>query len=150
MIAGLFVVGAGIFNTGLAEEIGNRLIKLAGTNENKQLIIIMLTVGVFSAFMSNTGTVAVLLPVVISVAVSTQVSPAKLLIPLAFASSLGGVITLIGTPPNLIASNVVAESGYEPISFFQFAPIGLVALFAGILFMTTIGKRILPNHSISS
>lgn len=150
MIAGLFIVGAGIFNTGLAEKIGRQLISLSGNSEVKQLIIIMLTVGVFSAFISNTGTVAILLPVVISVALSTNVSPAKLLIPLAFASSLGGVVTLIGTPPNLIASNVLAENGYEPLHFFQFTPIGLVALGAGIVFMITIGRKILPNYNVAT
>src|SRR5699024_667392 len=81
MIAGLFIVGAGIFNTGLAKQIGNRLILLGGNSEYRLLIIIMVTVGVFSAFMSNTGTVAVLLPVVISIAMSMKISPAKLLIP---------------------------------------------------------------------
>lgn len=150
MIAGLFVVGAGILNTGLAEKIGSRLIKLGGNSEVKQLIIIMLTVGIFSAFISNTGTVAILLPVVVSVALSTKISPAKLLIPLAFASNLGGVVTLIGTPPNLIASNVLVENGYESIRFFHFTPIGLIALSTGILFMITIGRKILPNHSVTS
>src|SRR5690625_40207 len=134
MFAGLFIVGAGIFNTGLAEQIGNRLILLGKGSETRLLIIIMITVGVFSAFMSNTGTVAVLMPVVISVALSMKISPAQLLMPLAFASSLGGVLTLIGTPPNLVASNLMREQGYEPIGFFDFTPIGLVALTAGIIF----------------
>src|SRR5699024_7732083 len=91
MIAGLFIVGAGIFNTGLAEQIGNKLIQFGKNSETRLLILIMLTVGAVSAPMSNTGTVAVLLPVVISIAISMKISPTKLLIPLAFASSLGGV-----------------------------------------------------------
>lgn len=148
MIAGLFIVGAGIFNTGLAKQIGNKLIQFGNNNENRLLIIIMLTVGVFSAFMSNTGTVAVLLPVVISIAISMKISPAKLLIPLAFASSLGGVLTLIGTPPNLVASNTLEENNYDPMSFFDFAPIGIVALISGVFFMVTIGKKLLPTHSL--
>lgn len=147
MIAGLFIVGAGIFNTGLAEKIGNRLIILGQGSETKLLIIIMVTVGIFSAFMSNTGTVAVLMPVVISIALSMKISPTKLLIPLAFASSLGGVLTLIGTPPNLVASNLLSDNGFEPMSFFQFTPIGLVALTTGILFMLTVGKSLLPQHN---
>lgn len=150
MIAGLFIIGAGIFNTGLANKIGNRLIALGQGSETKLLIIIMLTVGVFSAFMSNTGTVAVLMPVVISIAISMKISPTKLLIPLAFASSLGGVLTLIGTPPNLVASNLLTEHGFEAISFFQFTPIGLVALITGIIFMLTVGKRLLPKHDLSA
>lgn len=149
MIAGLFIVGAGIFNTGLAKQIGNRLILLGGNSENRLLIIIMVTVGVFSAFMSNTGTVAVLLPVVISIAMSMKISPAKLLIPLAFASSLGGVLTLIGTPPNLVASNMLVEHGLESMHFFSFTPIGIVALTSGVIFMVTIGKRLLPDHSVA-
>lgn len=148
MIAGLFIVGAGIFNTGLAEQIGNKLILLGKNSETRLLIIIMLTVGVFSAFMSNTGTVAVLMPVVISIALSMKISPTKLLMPLAFASSLGGVLTLIGTPPNLVASSVLTEHGYEAMSFFQYTPIGLVALVSGIIFMATIGRRLLPKHTV--
>src|SRR5690625_6027847 len=90
MIAGLFIVGAGIFQTGLAEQINNRLLLLGQGNETRLLIIIMVTVAVFSAFMSNTGTVAVMLPIVISMALRMKTSPAKFLIPLALASSLGG------------------------------------------------------------
>lgn len=145
MIAGLFIVGAGIFNTGLAEQLSNRLLKLGRGNETRLLIIIMLTVAFFSAFMSNTGTVAVMLPVVVSMALSIQASPAKFLIPLAFASSLGGVLTLIGTPPNLIVSNTLAEHGYEPMSFFGYTPIGMVILISGTLFMVFFGKRLLPD-----
>lgn len=148
MIAGLFIVGAGIFNTGLAKQIGNKLIQLGNNNETRLLIIIMLTVGIFSAFMSNTGTVAVLLPVVISIAISMKISPTKLLIPLAFASSLGGVLTLIGTPPNLVVSTILGENNYEPMSFFAYTPIGIVALIGGIIFMTTIGKKLLPNRIV--
>lgn len=150
MIAGLFIVGAGIFNTGLAEQMSNQLLKLGRGSETRLLIIIMLTVGFFSAFMSNTGTVAVMLPVVISMALRIKISPAKFLIPLAFASSLGGVLTLIGTPPNLVVSNMLAENGYEPMHFFQFTPIGLVVLTSGVLFMVTIGRKLLPNDQGSA
>lgn len=145
MIAGLFVVGAGIFNTGLADNIGKHLIKLGGENENRLFVIILLTVGIFSAFMSNTGTVAVLLPVVVSVALTINVSPAKFLMPLAFASSLGGVLTLIGTPPNLVVSQTLAENDYETLHFFQLTPIGIIALLSGTIFLMTIGKKLLPQ-----
>lgn len=145
MIAGLFVVGAGILNTGLAKQLGNRLLQLGDNNEKKLFIIILITVGIFSAFMSNTGTVAVLLPVVISMALHLKQNPSKYLMPLAFASSLGGVLTLIGTPPNLIASETIASSGYEALSFFDFTPVGLVAFSVGILFLSTIGKKLLPD-----
>lgn len=102
--------------------------KLENNNENRLFVIILLTVGVFSAFMSHTGTIAVLLPVVVSMALNIKVSPAKFLMPLVFASSLGGVLTLIGTPPNLVYSNILVENGFEPIHFFQFTSISLVAL----------------------
>src|SRR5690625_1417654 len=142
MIAGLFIVGAGIFQTGLAEQISNRLLLLGQGNETRLLIIIMVTVAVFSAFMSNTGTVAVMLPIVISMALRMKTSPAKFLIPLAFASSLGGILTLIGTPPNLIVSNTLAENGFEPMSFFGYTPIGLIILTAGKIGRASCRERV--------
>lgn len=145
MIAGLFVVGGGIFRTGLAKMTGNFLLKFAGNSETKLLITLMLLVAILSAFMSNTGTVAVLMPVVISMALAMKKSPALFLIPLAFASSLGGVLTLIGTPPNLIVSKTLADNGYERLSFFDFTPVGIVALLTGIVFLMTIGKKLLPK-----
>lgn len=145
MIAGLFVVGGGIFRSGLANVAGNLLIKAAGNSEFKLLIMLMLIVGVLSAFMSNTGTVAVLLPVVISLALRIKTSPSKFLIPLAYASSLGGVLTLIGTPPNLIASQTLAAYGYERLSFFDFTPIGTIALFTGVIFLVVFAKYLLPS-----
>ncbi|MFN7252262.1 MAG: SLC13 family permease [Anaerobacillus sp.] len=145
MIAGLFVVGGGIFRTGLASLSGNYLLKFAGNSETKLLLILMILVALLSAFMSNTGTVAVLMPVVISLALGMRKSPALFLIPLAFASSLGGVLTLIGTPPNLIVSQILVDNGYQRLGFFDFTPVGLVALFTGIVFLMTIGKKLLPK-----
>lgn len=145
MIAGLFVVGGGIFRTGLASSAGKLLLKYAGYSEKKLLLILMLLVAVLSAFMSNTGTVAVLMPVVISLALGMKKSPALFLIPLAFSSSLGGVLTLIGTPPNLIVSQTLADNGYERLSFFDFTPVGIVALATGIIFLMTVGKNLLPQ-----
>lgn len=145
MIAGLFIVGAGIFRTGLARTAGNYLLKFAGDSEVKLLLLLMVLVATLSAFMSNTGTVAVLMPVVISLALGMKKSPALFLMPLAFASSLGGVLTLIGTPPNLIVSQILADNGYERLAFFDFTPVGVVALFTGILFLMTVGKRLLPK-----
>jgi di/tricarboxylate transporter len=145
MIAGLFVVGGGIFRTGLASLSGNYLLKFAGNSETKLLLILMILVALLSAFMSNTGTVAVLMPVVISLALGMRKSPALFLIPLAFASSLGGVLTLIGTPPNLIVSQILADNGYQRLGFFDFTPVGIVALFTGIVFLMTVGKKLLPK-----
>lgn len=145
MIAGLFIVGGGIFRTGLARMAGNVVLKFAGNSELKLLISLMTIVAFLSAFMSNTGTVAVLMPVIITVALGMKKSPAKFLMPMAFASSLGGVLTLIGTPPNLVVSQSLVDNGYEKLSFFDFTPIGLIALMTGMLFLTTIGKRLLPE-----
>ena len=147
MITGLFVVGAGIFNTGLANKLGNQLIKLGGQNETKTLIIVMLTVGIFSAFISNTGTVAIMIPVVISMALQMKVSPAVYLIPLAFASSLGGVLTLIGTPPNLVVNETLLHNNMQPFHFFGFSPIGIVALVVGTMFMVLFGRKLLQTNS---
>ncbi|MBU9714645.1 SLC13 family permease [Bacillus tamaricis] len=150
MIAGLFIVGAGIFRTGLAESTGKLVIKWAGGSELKLLILLMLVVAFLSAFMSNTGTVAMMMPVVISVAMRMQSSPSKFLMPLAYASSLGGVLTLIGTPPNLIVSQVLVDYGYEKLGFFDFTPIGLVALGTGMIFMILFGKYIVPDHKMNN
>mgnify|MGYP005749531483 CR=1 FL=1 len=147
MITGLFVVGAGIFNTGLANKLGNQLIKLGGQNETKTLIIVMLTVGIFSAFISNTGTVAIMIPVVISMALQMKVSPSVYLIPLAFASSLGGVLTLIGTPPNLVVNETLIHNNMQPFHFFGFSPIGIVALLVGTIFMVLFGRKLLQTNS---
>lgn len=147
MIAALFVVSGGIFRTGLASMAGNLLLKWSNNSEIKLLFLLMLIVGILSAFMSNTGTVAVLLPVVVSIALGMKTSPAKFLIPLAFASSLGGVLTLIGTPPNIIVSQTLVDFGYERLSFFDFTPIGIVALGTGMLFLMVFRKALLPKQN---
>ncbi|OEH86126.1 tricarboxylate transporter [Desulfuribacillus stibiiarsenatis] len=145
MIAGLFVVGAGIFQTGLARVVGKQLLKVAGNNETKLLIMIMLVVAFLSAFISNTGTVAVLMPVVVLLSFELKINPAKFLIPLAYASSLGGVLTLIGTAPNLVISQTLVQYGYGRLSFFDFTPIGAIALFTGIIFIVLVRNFLLPN-----
>ena len=145
-IAALFVVGGAVFQTGLANEIGERILAIAGRNETRLSIVIMVAVAGLSGFMSNTGTVAVLLPAVTSLAVSAKISPSKLLIPLAFASSLGGVITLIGTPPNIVVASELRNAGYDSFSFFSYAPIGIILLVAGVAYMVLIGQRLLPEQ----
>ena len=145
-IAALFVIGGGVLQTGLAGTIGNYILKIAGTNPSRLIVTVMLSVALLSAFMSDTGTVAVLLPAVISLAASVRISPSKLLIPLSFGALLGGAATLIGTPPNLIVSDVLHENGLQPFQFFDYTPIGLILIAAGVIFMLTIGKRLLPEH----
>ncbi len=146
MIAGLFVVGEGIFRTGLADALGQRLERLAGNQPIRLLITVMLTTALLSAFLSSTGTVAVMLPVVMSMARRKHLSPSKLLIPLSFASLLGGMLTLIGTPPNLVVNNQLQGAGMAGFGFFEFFPVGVVMLVIGVLFMVTIGQRLLPDR----
>ena len=146
-IASLFVIGGAILQTGLAASIGRQILKVAGGGQASLMIAVMLTVAILSAFMSDTGTVAVLLPAVISMASSVQISPSKLLIPLSFGALLGGSATLIGTPPNIIVSDLLHENGLEPFQFFDYSPIGLILVVTGIFFMVTIGKRMLPDRA---
>ncbi|MBT3188228.1 MAG: SLC13 family permease [Anaerolineae bacterium] len=146
-IASLFVIGGAILQTGLAASIGRQILKVAGGGQASLMTAVMLTVAILSAFMSDTGTVAVLLPAVISMASSIQLSPSKLLIPLSFGALLGGSATLIGTPPNIIVSDLLHENGLEPFQFFDYSPIGLILIASGILFMVTIGKKMLPDRA---
>ncbi|MCK5783754.1 MAG: SLC13 family permease [Desulfobacterales bacterium] len=146
-IASLFVIGGAILQTGLAAAIGRQILKVAGGGQTQLMIAVMLTVAILSAFMSDTGTVAVLLPAVISMASSVNLSPSKLLIPLSFGALLGGSATLIGTPPNIIVSDLLHENGLEPFQFFDYSPIGLILITVGIIFMVTIGKRMLPERT---
>ncbi len=141
MIAALFIVGEGVFQTGLAKKAGRTLVKLTGNSEFKLMIFMMLLVAILSGFISNTGTVAILLPVVVSLSRQMNIHPGKLLMPLAFASSMGGALTLIGTAPNLIASESLFNAGYGALSFFDFAPIGLIILLAGIAFLWFFGRK---------
>lgn len=146
-IGALFVIGGAILRTGLAEMIGNQVLKIAGTNPTRLLIVLMVAVAIMSAFISSTGTVAVLLPAVVSLAASLRISPSKLLIPLAYASLLGGALTLIGTPPNLIVSSVLRDNDYAPFQFFDFTILGLLLLAAGTAFMALVGRRMLPERT---
>lgn len=150
LIISLFIVGGAVFRTGLASMISNQILRLAGTSETRLMVVVMITVAVMSAFISNTGTVALLLPAVVSLAASTKISISKMLIPLAFSSSLGGAMTLIGTPPNLVVSDVLAAEGYEPFSFFSFLPVGSVLVVTGVVFFLYIGKRIVPEYKMQN
>ena len=117
MMIGLFVVGGAIFQTGLAKKISSRILTLAGKSEMRLFILVMLVTSAIGGFVSNTGTVALLLPIVVSLAMSADVSPSRFLMPLAFASSMGGMMTLIGTPPNLIINSTLLNAGHEGLSF---------------------------------
>ncbi len=145
-IASLFVVGGAVTRTGLAGEIGRRLLVIGGRDERRLTIVLMLSVALLSSFMSDTGTVAVLLPGVIALARSSEISPSRLLIPLSFGALLGGATTLIGTPPNIIITDLLRQQGLEAFRFFSFTPLGFLLVGAGISFMLLAGRRLLPER----
>jgi di/tricarboxylate transporter len=145
-IASLFVVGGAVLQTGLAGTIGRRILAIGGNNPLRLITTIMVTVALLSAFMSDAGTVAVLLPAIISLGISAQVSSSKLLIPLSYGALLGGAMTLIGTPPNIIVSDLLRAQGLTPFSFFDYMPIGIILLAVGTIFMVFIGRHMLPDH----
>jgi di/tricarboxylate transporter len=142
----IYIVSAGLFRTGVADFIGQRILSVAGSREPRLIGTIMLTVGSMSAFMNNIGATAVLLPAVSSIARRTRLSISKLLIPLSFGSLLGGVTTLIGTPPNLLVSNALLAAGLTPFGLFDYTPMGLIIMLSGILYMVTIGRHLLPER----
>jgi len=144
----VFIVSAGLTRSGVADLIARQVMRLAGRSQLRLIVLIMVAVGIMSAFMSNVGAAAILLPAVMSVARETDIPPSKLLIPLAWASLLGGNVTMIGTPPNILASSILeGYGGIEPFTFFDFVPMGLVTLAAGILFMAFVGRRLLPERT---
>lgn len=145
MMVGLFVVGGAIFQTGLAKMISSRILKLAGQSELRLFLLVMLVTSAIGAFVSNTGTVALMLPIVVSLAVSAGMNPGRLLMPLAFASSMGGMMTLIGTPPNLVIQNTLTEAAFEPLSFFSFLPVGIVCVAVGTLVLLPLTKWFLSK-----
>lgn len=142
----VFILSAGLSGTGVAHVIGRQVLRVAGKGEVRLLVIIMLTAAVLSGLMNNVGVVALLLPVVLTIAKQTRISPSKLLMPLATGCLLGGLTTLIGTPPNILASDALREFGLEPFSLFDFAPVGLVITLTGIAFMVLVGRHLLPNR----
>ena len=145
-IAALFIVGGAVLQTGLAGTIGRRILRVAGESPARLTTVIMITVALLSGFMSDTGTVAVLLPAIIALSKTTRIAPSRLLIPLSFGALLGGAATLIGTTPNIIVSDILNEAGYEPFGFFSFTPLGLVLLGFGVLYMLGFGRRLLPDR----
>ena len=150
MIASLFVIGEALSKTGWTALIGQKFIQWAGKSIPKLLVIITLGSGLLSGFVSNTGTVATLLPVTISSAWKIGTMPSKILMPLAFGSNTGGLLTLTGTPPNIIANNALVESGYEGFSFFEFALIGLPLLIVTILYFKFVGYKLLPKNKTNN
>ena len=149
LFAGMFVVGAALFYTGLAQKIGETVVSHAGTSENGLMLAIMVVTATMSAFLSNTGTTAALLPVVVGICAVAKIPASRQLMPLAFAAGIGGIITMVGTPPNIIVSGTLTKFGEQPFGFFEFAWIGIPLTIATIIFMMLIGKHLLPKHEIT-
>jgi len=142
----LFVVGGAVFQTGLAAQIGDRILQVAGTSERRLLIVLMVAVAILSGLISSTGVVALMLPAVVSLAARSRIPASRLLMPLSFSALLGGATTLIGTPPNIIASDALKAAGYAPFEFFSFMPFGLALILAGVTVMLVFGHRLLPQR----
>ena len=145
MMIGLFVVGGAIMQTGLAKLTGNKLMALSRGNETVTFLLVMLVTSFIGAFVSNTGTVALMMPIIMSLAAGSGMQSSRFLMPLAFAGSLGGMLTLIGTPPNLVIDEVLTEAGYQPLAFFSFFPVGLIVIAIGIIVLMPLSKIFLSK-----
>ncbi len=145
MMVGLFVVGGAIFQTGLAKMISSKLMKLAGHSETRLFLLVMLVTSFMGAFVSNTGTVAIMIPIVVSMAMSVKMNPSRLLMPLAFASSMSGMMTLIGTPPNLVINDELVKHGFDGLGFFTFLPVGLICIVVGTVILLPLSKKYLSK-----
>ena len=150
LFAGMFVVGAAMFYTGLAQAIGNKVVHLCGTGENSLMFGLMVVGTVLSSVLSNTGTAACLLPVALGICSAAKIPASRQLMPLAFACGWGGIITMVGTPPNIIAVGAMNAAGIEPFGFFEFAWIGVPISIAGMLYMMFLGKYLLPNKQLDA
>lgn len=150
LFAGMFIVGASMFYTGLAQKIGITVVKMSGTGENSLMFGIMIVGATLSAVLSNTGTAACLLPVVLGICSVAKIPASRQLMPLAFACGLGGIITLVGTPPNIIGAGALKAAGFASPGFFEFAWIGVPVTVAGILYMMFLGKYLLPNKVLDA
>jgi di/tricarboxylate transporter len=145
MMIGLFVVGGAIMQTGLAKLTGNKLMALSRGNETITFLLVMLVTSFIGAFVSNTGTVALMMPIIMSIAAGSGMQSSRFLMPLAFAGSLGGMLTLIGTPPNLVIDEVLTEGGYQPLAFFSFFPVGIIVIAIGIIVLMPLSKIFLSK-----
>jgi di/tricarboxylate transporter len=141
----MFILSEGLARTGSGQILSRRILQVAGRSEPVVIAAVMLTAGALSAVMPNIGVAALMLPVAVDIARRSEIPSSRLLMPLAFAALLGGMTTLIGTPPNLLISGALAARGHPPFMLFDFAPVGLGALLAGTLFIAVLGRSILPR-----
>ena len=150
LFAGMFVIGAAMFQTGLAQRIGITVVHAAGTGEKRLMAAIMIVTIILSSVSSNTATVACLLPVVVQICAVARLAVSPQLMALAVAANVGGTITMIGTPPNILMSATLSASGLQPFGFFEFAWIGIPLSITGVIYMLTIGRRLCPHEHIDS
>ena len=141
----MFILSEGLTRTGIADIIGRQVMRLAGRREFAMIVVIMITGAVLSAFMNNIGVAALMLPVVVDVARRTRIPASRLLMPLAYSTLLGGLMTLIGTPPNLLISESMTQNGYAPFALFDFTPLGGAVMISGVLFVALVGRFLLPK-----
>ena len=146
VIAGLLVVGEALTRTGVAQAISRWIMRFAGSNETRILILLMASAGLLGAVMSSTAVVAIFIPVALAIGRKSGVAPSRLLIPLSYASLISGMLTLIATTPNLVASSELDKAGFEPFNFFDFTPLGLTVLVLGIAYIVLFGRRFLPGQ----
>lgn len=145
LFVAMFVIGGALFETGMANKIGGLVTKFAKT-ERQLIIAIMVTTGLMSGLLSNTGTAAILIPVIVGIATRSNFARSRLLMPLVFAAAMGGNLSLIGAPGNLIAQGILEQGTGLKFGFFEYAKVGLPILIVGILYCVFIGYRLLPNH----
>ena len=141
----MFILSEGLTRTGIADIIGRQVMRAGGKNEMAMIFVIMITGAVLSAFMNNIGVAALMLPVVVEVARRTGIAASRLLMPLAYSTLLGGLMTLIGTPPNLLVSESLVQGGHAPFALFDFTPIGGAVMVIGVLFVVFVGRFLLPK-----
>jgi di/tricarboxylate transporter len=149
-IGALFVVGGAVFHTGLANVFAAQIIRIAGGDEKRLLLVLMIAVSFAGSFISSTGIVALLLPAMMSLSNRLNIPPSRLLLPVSYSALLGGTVTLIATPPNVIASDALIAAGYEGFSFFSFTPLGVALVIGGIIYMMLFGEKLLPSRVVES
>jgi di/tricarboxylate transporter len=144
----VFILSAGLARTGVASKLGEQVLRIAGTGENRLISVLITSTAFLSAFMNNIGVAAMFLPVTVDIARRTKHAASRLLMPMAYGSLLGGMLVLIGTASNLVVSDFLREAGMQPLGLFDFTPIGIVILIVVLVYMNLIGKRLIPFHKI--
>ena len=148
LFAGMFVIGAALFHTGMAQKIGESVVRMCGTGETRLMGGVMLVTIIMSSVLSNTGTAASLIPVVTGICAVAKLKGSRFLMPMAIAANVGGTLTMVGTPPNIIVTGALKTAGLPSFDFFEFSLIGIPLSLVTLLFVLTIGRKLLPSHDI--